>query len=202
MNMRRSWLPLLVAAWGTVVAAGFVLVWSYKTEAGRTAAAPSRWPAVAPFARDADRSTLVLSVHPRCVCTRATVTELAKLMSRAGGALAATVLFVRPDATEDGWERGDLWDRVAAIPGARPIVDAGGAVSALFGATTSGQAFLFDAAGRLRYSGGLTFARGHEGPSAGTERILAVVRGGRPDVPAGPAYGCPLSERASGPPRV
>lgn len=202
MNIRPSFLPLLVVAWGTVVAAGFVFVWGYKTEAGERAAAPSTWPAPAPFARDAERPTLVLSVHPRCVCTRATVTELAKLMSRSGGGLSTTVLFVRPEGTDDGWERGDLWDRVAAIPGARPIVDGGGKTSALFGATTSGQAFLFDAAGRLRYSGGLTFARGHEGPSAGTERILAVVRGGRPDVPAGPAYGCPLSERASGPPRV
>jgi len=43
------------------------------------------------------------------------------------------------------------------------ISDESGTLSDQFGAMTSGQTFAFDRAGRLRFSGGITASRGHEG---------------------------------------
>jgi hypothetical protein len=50
---------------------------------------------------------------------------------------------------------------------------------------------LFDASGALRYAGGITMSRGHEGDSAGSNALARILAG---EQQAGrfPAFGCPL----------
>ena len=190
-KLERFLLPL-AGLWLLAVAAGMLLVLRYKATPGAAATTSSRWPAASTLGRDPKRPTLVLAVHPRCVCTRATLAELARLVSKSGGALATTVLFLHPEGTSEDWEKGDLWQRVGEIPGARRVVDVGGREASLFGAKTSGQALLYDTHGRLLYAGGLTSARGHEGSSVGVTRILELVRGETPDGRWSPVFGCSL----------
>jgi hypothetical protein len=64
------------------------------------------------------------------------------------------------------------------------LIDANGAVARRFGVRVSGQTMLFDASGRLRFSGGITGARGHAGDNDGLRTLAAVV-----DAPLGsPRY--------------
>jgi len=159
--------------------------------------APADWPADSRIARAPDRPTLVMLVHPHCPCSRASLAELDRIMTRVSGRLSAHVLFVLPSGVSEGWERGASWDSIARVPGVLVHVDDGGREAARFGAFTSGQTVLYDAHGQLRFSGGITPARGHEGDSAGADAVVAVVQGAAPAAPRTPVFGCSLVEESN-----
>ncbi len=76
-------------------------------------------------------------------------------------------------------------------------IDERGEAAKRFGARTSGLFFVYDADGRLRFRGGLTAARGHEGDNAGLEAAVATVRGETPEtssagIARSPVFGCAL----------
>jgi hypothetical protein len=52
---------------------------------------------------------------------------------------------------------------------------------------------LYDTAGRLLFSGGITAARGHSGDNAGREAIVALLAGAPTDRTQTPVFGCKLS---------
>jgi hypothetical protein len=182
--------------WIAVLAVGFTLLWSYKLRPGDAAGPPDGWPAESRVGLSLDRATLVLFAHPRCPCTRASLAELARLMSGLGDRVSATVVFFRPRDADATWDETDLWPRAAAIPGVTTVRDDDGVEAARFHAFTSGTAVLYDAGGRLLFTGGLTSARGHEGDSAGLRRIRSLLRTGRADRFEAPVYGCSLRHEA------
>jgi hypothetical protein len=60
-----------------------------------------------------------------------------------------------------------------------------------FGVRTSGQVLLYDAAGRLQYSGGTTGSRGKAGDNLGRASIIQMLNG-TPVQANRPVFGCPL----------
>src|SRR4030088_642167 len=75
--------PILAAAWLLAVAAGVLALWIYKTRPGAQGTTAARnWPAASRIHANPGRATLLLFAHPRCACTRATISELAGLMAR------------------------------------------------------------------------------------------------------------------------
>ena len=77
-------------------------------------------------------------------------------------------------------------------------MDVDGTEAGRFGAATSGQVLLYDAGGRLRFSGGLTSTRGHPGESPGHRRIAAVVGGGDTEEATTRVFGCALAGSPEG----
>ena len=136
------------------------------------------------------KATLIMTAHPQCVCTRASLAELAKLMERVRDRLSAHVLFVRSHDTN--WNDSAAWSEASQIPGVTVSWDDEGRESARFDAKTSGQTLLYDAAGRLQFGGGITFARGHEGDNAGSRIILALLAKDKAVSNESPVYGCAL----------
>jgi hypothetical protein len=140
---------LVGICWTAVIAFGVMRLWSYEGTPGVAAQPPTVWPTTSSVIRVAGLPTLVLLIHPKCPCSRATLAELAAIMTDCHGKLAATVLMLRPAGQPISWERTDLWDTAARIPGVTVLSDAGGAEVRRFGAVTSGQALLYEADGRL-----------------------------------------------------
>ena len=193
---RRILFALLTALWATSTAFGLSYLWAYDSTPGRPARAPRAWPHDARVTLAADRPTLILLIHPHCPCSRATLGELAALMTDCRDHLAATVLMLRPDGTPPGWEHTDLWDSAAAIPGVTVLADEQGAHARLFGAATSGQALLYAPDGQLLFAGGITASRGHRGDNPGRAAITTLVlQDGdpRPGPAQTPVFGCPLT---------
>jgi hypothetical protein len=190
---------VIVATFGLVwlsgIAAGAVALWEYARIPGPTSAAPDRWPSETQARRLAGRPALVLVLHPKCPCSRATLAELREIVGHAPGEVAVSVLFVRPDGVEEGWEKTDLWRDAATLPGATVLRDDGCVEARRFGAVTSGQVVLFDGSGRRVFSGGITGSRGHAGLNIGEKAVLAFLSGDRPEVATTPVYGCPLASR-------
>jgi hypothetical protein len=195
---RRPATLLIVATllgWVGIVSAGFAALERYGSTPGPRSNAAPCWPADASFPRGTGQATLVMFVHPKCPCTRASLAELEQFMTIAPHGVVARIVLWRPEGGGRNWERTDLAERAAAIPGTRVMVDVGGLEAARFGAVTSGETYLFDTAGRLQFHGGLTAGRGLAGPNAGVAALRSFVASGRAS-PAAATYGCPLTALA------
>ena len=190
-RLGRAWVAILVLVWLAVVLGGAALLQEYKATPGIAAAAPGTWPAASRIRREATRPTLVMLAHPRCACTRASIAELRRLLSTAGD-VAAHVVFVRPEGMPADWERSGTWASASEIRGVRVWADPNGVEAERFGGVTSGTVLLYDRAGALRFSGGITPARGHQGDSAGRRALLAALRNTQTPRAQSAVFGCPI----------
>ncbi len=187
----------LCAVWLGGVVAGLGWLANYSNRPGTAAAVAQSWPAESRVARDPGRATLLMLLHPRCSCSKASVGELAEIAARCEVAPRIVVLFVKPAGVAGDWEKSELWRDAAAIRDATLQVDDGGAEARRFGATTSGHSFLYARDGRLLFSGGVTSSRGHAGENAGCAALLALLHGEEPATAATPVFGCDLFDPAS-----
>src|SRR5918911_4341156 len=137
--------------WLFAVSIGLWLLWGYENTPGVGAEPPRQWPADSRIQRATDRATLVMLAHPHCPCTRASIGELARLMTQAQGRVTAYVLFIKPSGSPGDWEKTDLWASAAAIPGVSVVADDEGVEARRFHALTSGQTVLYDTEGKLLF---------------------------------------------------
>src|SRR5690242_2825262 len=119
------WL-LAGAVWLAAVGGGFGVLFRYASARGADSRAPVEWPASTRLPRAADRATLVMFVHPRCACSRASLTELHKLVGRVRGQVTPEVVFIIPRGVEAGWDRTDLRSLAEHVPEVRIFDDPGG----------------------------------------------------------------------------
>jgi hypothetical protein len=184
---------LATVLWGLGVGLGLIGLLRYKARPGAAGDPAVYWPSDSALTRDPQRSNLVLALHPRCPCSSASLAEFARIIARCQGRVAGHVLFVKPGGTPRGWEQTGLWREVAALPGVRVTCDEAGREADRFGVETSGHVALYGPEGRLRFSGGITPARGHQGDNPGLQAVLARLLGGEaPGTDRGPVFGCPL----------
>ncbi|HYJ45844.1 MAG TPA: hypothetical protein VEV81_04450 [Pyrinomonadaceae bacterium] len=193
----RSLMLVYAFLWLLAIGTGLCLLYSYENTPGTAAQPPQQWPAGSRLQPAPDGATLVMLVHPHCPCTRATIGELALLMAHTRGRLTAYVLFLKPKGFSEDWEKTDLWESAASIPGVRAVVDDDGAEAHRFGAATSGQTILYDAGGRLLFTGGITASRGHSGDNAGRSAIVSLVNEGEAERAETFVFGCPLFDANS-----
>jgi hypothetical protein len=168
---------------------------AYEMTPASTATAQGRWPAASHLTRDWERPTLVTFVHPRCPCSRASLAELERLTSDCRERFSHTIVFVRPAGFAPGWERTGLWNTAKRLEGASLVCDPQGREAARFGATASGETFLYARDGQLLFHGGVTPARGHDGDNAGRAVLTALIQSGRADRAQSAVYGCALTNR-------
>ena len=184
----------MVVLWALVCVGGLGLLWRYKAAPGAPGDPPATWPDDVALVRSPDAPTLVMIAHPRCACTRASLGELAEVLRRAPVNVAATILFVLPDGVGSDWEDGELYRRAREIPGLRIVFDRGGAIAARLRVTVSGHVLVYDPGGALRYSGGITGARGHSGNNLGRARVIDLLSSGAADHDRAHVFGCSIED--------
>lgn len=191
--MSRPLAALAVVAWLAALVCGFSVLLRERASAGAPALAPATWPGSTRVPTVPERPTLVVFAHPRCSCTRATFRELERVVARSGSRATTSVILVLPPAASEDWSRSSLAQAAREIPGATVLFDQGGVEARRFGTHTSGQALLYDAQGRLRFAGGLTAGRGHEGDNAGSDALVAGIAGGTSPGTGNAVFGCALA---------
>jgi hypothetical protein len=195
MSKRQALVTMSIAVWLTTVVGGLSLLSKYSLSAGVAGSPSTIWPIESRLARGTDSPHLVMVVHPRCPCSRASIGELATLMAREQGHLQASVVFVEPPGFDGSWAHTDLWASAGLIPGVTRVID-DGREARLFSAATSGQTMVYDADGKLRFTGGITVARGHYGDNEGVESIAMILDDGASAKHSGvantPVFGCAL----------
>ena len=196
----RTIATLATLAWLGALAAGFISLHAYEATPGPLVRPPEGWPANSRLAPSRGRADVLMAVHPRCPCTRASLEMLAELVRESQGTASVRLLFYRPQDSAEGWGSDGLQRATETVPGAVVVDDPGGVEARRFGLATSGAVVAFDASGRRRFAGGLTSGRGVAERSAGSialGEVFARTNAG-PDLTDCPTYGCPL---ASGPQR-
>lgn len=193
----RGLMAVVMVLWLCLLVAGSKFLIDYECAPGQPAQAPTNWPEDSMVPLAPGRPTLLMMAHPRCPCTRASISELARLMGRCQGQVSAHILFLRPKEFPEGWEQSDLWESAKRIPGVRVWSDSRGQEADRFGVATSGQVFLYDRAGRLLFSGGITISRGHQGDNAGRATLQDLILNDRSlDEFCGTSvYGCEMQDK-------
>jgi hypothetical protein len=177
--------------WAATVGAMYQAVRRFETTPGRGAAVRTMWPQHSGIVPDRDRWTLVMLIHPHCSCTRASLQELERIIEMSGPSLKTYVLVYRPADFQVGWEKTETFEAAKRLQRAHVIVDPDGREARLFGGFTSGQTFLYDREGALRFSGGVTSLRGHAGVNRGSMDVVDIVRA-RARQGTHPVFGCAI----------
>lgn len=175
-----------------MIGVGLSLLWDYENAPGPVTAPPDQWPADSRIHLATDHATLIMLIHPHCPCTRASISELARLMAQAQGRVTAYILVLNHAGSSNSLEKTDLWQSAASIPGVNLFIDDGGIEALRFHAVTSGQTALYDTEGRLLFSGGITGSRGHSGDNAGRSAIVSLLNTGEAEQAKTFVFGCPL----------
>jgi len=181
-----------VALWIAAIGAGFGLLAEFDSTAGAAGESPEQWPGAAEIVHTPGRASLLMFAHPRCPCTRTSLTELARIAAEFPDQVDVKVFFRLPEPESAEWMNTERWHQAREIPRAAVAGDPNGNLAARFGAKTSGHVLLYDGAGRLLYSGGITAARAREGESPGGETVVALLRGKSTRISQNAVFGCPL----------
>jgi hypothetical protein len=180
--------------WVGTVAAAFRAIRRFESTPGIAAEGPRSWPAESSLVRSEGAPTLVMLMHPQCSCTRASLNELQAVIEKSPRNLRTYVVVYRPHDATPGWERTDTFTAATRLRGAHVVVDADGREAKRFGTFTSGQTFLYDANGHLRFEGGITLLRGHAGLNSGRADIIRIANG-EAGKGTHPVFGCSIVSR-------
>jgi hypothetical protein len=178
-----------VSAWCVCVALGMHATLRYSFSAAPPASTDAGRAPDSSFELDRERPTLLVFLHPYCPCSAATITEIRKIIRRHPEGFAVQIRFCDVDGGDIA--ATTLWREAAKIPGAKlEINDADEARR--FGVQTSGETLVYSPDGTLRFQGGVTPSRGHEGENAGSRALVAIVESGRQGRERTPVFGCRL----------
>ncbi|MEX0886092.1 MAG: hypothetical protein WD009_06595 [Phycisphaeraceae bacterium] len=185
-------MPLL-AVWLGVVALGAHWLYAYGSEPGPGADPPATLPAGHNLPLEPGRGAVVMFMHPQCPCTRASLREIERVLARVQDAGVQVVLVLLADADVPSLARGGgLWPMAERLGGATVVSDEQAGATRTFGVSISGHVLYYDGAGQLRFSGGVTASRGHEGRSYGQTALEHAVTGVGGEMAEAPVYGCPI----------
>jgi hypothetical protein len=186
-------LASLLVFWGLFVGSGIVVLEIHATLPGDAGTPFPRWPEGSPIPRVGSRPTLLIFLHPCCPCSRASVAELAHIMSRAAGRVSVHAVLLQPTHPSEHWRGSAIEQDLVELRDVLIWQDRGCSEARRFGVATSGHVLLYDAQGRLTFSGGITSARGHEGDNYGRDTVLMQIMGENGNRVGSPVFGCPLA---------
>src|ERR1043165_1851819 len=194
------WIPAmlrstLALAWLGCIAGGLVLLEAYANRAPSVAPAAGVWPAESRLVTRPGCVSVVFFLHPRCSCSTATLNELSRVLTRAPAACTITIAFYAPTSRPAQWGDTALRRQTEALAGVRVVDDVDAREAGLFGSLYSGHVVVYGPEGSLRFSGGITASRGHEGDNLGEDCVLAAMCGREPPAPATPTFGARQSTR-------
>lgn len=185
----------LAVLWLLLAGYGMWYLAQYKnTPAANVTDYPKTFPAESRIERSSEVSTLLFFSHPKCPCTRASLRELSRLLSDLNGKLHVVVIFIKPQDSPEDWKDTDLIRSAEAIPNVRVLIDENERETKIFNAQTSGLNLLYDREGNLKFDGGITSARGHEGDNAGRQAIYEIVTESPNRNAETAVFGCPLNK--------
>lgn len=188
----------LSLAWFASIMCGVVVMLNYETRPGPDLQQLTHWPAGSSLQLSATKPTVLMFTHPHCPCTRASMAEWERTICRCRGKAEFKVIAFEPAEATADWRQSDLVRRAEACSDGPVFWDKVGVEARHFQVSTSGHVVMCDPDGRLRFSGGITSSRGHEGANSGRGKLVSSLlmkpgeRSAQHDVLKSPVFGCPL----------
>lgn len=187
---------IIALVWAAAVAVGVCLHAGAESSPSDGGGGPHVLPPIAALKTPPGVPLIAMALHPRCPCSPASVDELEALAGRSFQPVTVVVLVSTPAQDSEEWD--EAFDRISGkLSSMRVIKDRAGAIAASLGMHASGATLIYDSAGRLVFSGGLTLARGMAG--ANPAAIEAMKRAGCSEAALpvdthSPVFGCRLIE--------
>ncbi len=126
-KISSKYFGIFLLIWLSGTASGFFLLGAYHVRPGQPGKPLVRWPEGCPVRLDPDRPTLLIFLHPRCPCSRASVAELASIAASYRGRFAAHAILYRPEGPSEDWDQAEAAATdEASIPGLRRWTDRSG----------------------------------------------------------------------------
>jgi hypothetical protein len=199
MNRRPVTALLILAGvlWAGTVCAMYRALRRFESTPGKAAIAHDPWPEESKVFRPAGAWTLVTLIHPHCSCSAATVEELRAILEKAPPSVRSYVLVYKPSEFPAGWENTEVVLAARHLPRTKVVLDPDAREAKLFGGFTSGQTFLYDGDGRLRFSGGVTALRGHAGVNRAVAEVVRIAQS-HVGTSTHPVFGCAIVSRTEG----
>ena len=186
-------LYLATLTWLLLLGISICILVDYENKPELSTNAPQLWPMNSHLYRVPGKYTLIMSLHPHCACSRASIQELNLILARVQHTpLSTYLLFYQSSKFDSSWKETLLWKKTHQLKHVIILEDINGKIAKKFKAATSGQTVLYSPTGKLLFNGGITPARGHEGDNAGREAIIALLS--QKSVPRHTSFvfGCPL----------
>jgi len=194
LSSRRS-TPLalwrIALLWGVVVLASFIAIAVYAKIPGRQAPPASQVGEHLPTSVDG-AWRIVMAIHPRCPCSKASIANLQQLLQRDEKELAVDLYVYRPAASTREWSDTALVRQSQQLPSLTLHDDIDGSAAREYGIETSGGIVLYSPEGVAVFYGGITPSRGHTGANEGLKAIEDAISGKPVALDSHPVYGCPL----------
>ena len=149
----------VLAAWGVLIAAGFVVLEVYAAAPGARGRSLPDWPQDCMIPIDGRHPTLLIFLHPLCPCSSASVDELTEIVGRCGDRVKLHAVLLHTISLEK--EGASVVERsLVDVPGMTIWPDEKGALARGFGVLTS-VALLPHTIPQaiLTFSGGITASR-------------------------------------------
>ena len=165
----------ITLVWFLLVGAGAIVLLNYETESGERQSQSPIWPQDSAISHSQLRPTLIFFAHPHCPCTRASVKELARILSICCNKADCKIVALDKLQHDPKWRDSDLVKQADSIPGVSVFWDKCGVETNRFHIKTSGHVVVFNSEGKLIFSGGITASRGHEGSNIGRDQVVSLL---------------------------
>ena len=179
------------ALWLAAVAVVFGALGIYGSNPGPSYPAPVHWPQDTQVERYANGSTLLVFLHPGCPCSRATLDNLKDVIADSS---LSIVLISSEYASKVASDLASCRQQIRELErcdNTTHFHDIDSREAKWFHATTSGYCLLYDERGMIKFSGGITSSRGHQGANAGMACLKAALSSDSAHF-SYPVFGCPL----------
>lgn len=185
------WIAMLIVIWIVAIVAAYVVVARYEQTSGAIGSTRA-WPSGAALRPSATRLTLLVFIHPRCPCTRASLAELTNVLRDCGDRVQTCVIACDLARDDPDWRVGATLTAAGRLPSCTVAHDPTGTLARAFGAETSGLVALYAPNGSVLYWGGVTPSRGMIGVNPGARALRRAIAGDTVAISM-PVFGCPLT---------
>lgn len=172
--------------------AGMAQLLSYSHQPGEVGSSiPETFPADLQIGTE-EQAKVVLFYHPKCPCTQATVRCLERLAASFASQPRIIAYAYVPSKEAESWVESATTGKLRTLGNVTVIADRDAEVCRRFDVSTSGHVLVYNKNGELKFSGGITPSRGHEGDCASGTAFLATVNGNSDAKESCPVYGCAI----------
>ena len=183
---------IFFSVWILMLLGGISLLTWYSNKAGATGNPPESLSATVPVTDRTKPYQLLMFVHPRCSCTHASIRELKRLLTHCSESVSCTFFSFLPSGETEEWAQSGILKSINDLPDVKVLDDINGEWATAFGVRTSGHILLYDSEQKLRFSGGITISRGHEGTSRANSILAGLITDRVQSSHSYPTFGCPI----------
>ncbi|MDF1740880.1 MAG: hypothetical protein P1U86_17090 [Verrucomicrobiales bacterium] len=183
--------PLFV--WGLLCLSGFTLLANYVNTPGPQTL-PDESVTGDPASTDGGAQVFMF-IHPKCPCSKASLTELQEVVQRASGHIGELRFYVTVSDPESSgnWREEGLIRQLQSWGGNSSVYfDSDGETARRYGALTSGHVVAFDANGEQIFTGGITGSRGHRGDNRGRRELVSALTDHQDRSASSLVFGCQI----------